>query len=54
MAALSKTALAKVRLCGGRNAASGITATIFGNSGFLGRYVCSELGMFFPTSRKPC
>jgi hypothetical protein len=29
---------------GGRQSVSGITATVFGSYGFLGRYVCHELG----------
>jgi hypothetical protein len=29
---------------GGRQSISGITATVFGSYGFLGIYVCSELG----------
>ena len=42
--ALSATGRARLRLSGGRNAASGITVTVFGCTGFLGRYVCAELG----------
>ena len=30
----------------GRAANSGITATIFGANGFLGRYIANELGSF--------
>jgi hypothetical protein len=33
---------------GGRQSVSGITATVFGSYGFLGRYVCSELGNLWP------
>jgi len=29
---------------GGRNSESGLTVAIFGAGGFLGRYICSELG----------
>ena len=29
---------------GGRQSNSGITAAVFGSYGFLGRYVCGELG----------
>lgn len=43
--ALSNATKAKLRsMKGTRNDASGVTATIFGCTGFLGRYVVSELG----------
>lgn len=29
---------------GGRHSVSGITATVFGSYGFLGKYVCHQLG----------
>merc|ERR1719373_873917 len=32
------------RLGGGRHSVSGVTATIFGATGFLGRYLTNELG----------
>lgn len=32
---------------GGRHSNSGITATVFGANGFLGRYICNELGISF-------
>ena len=32
---------------GGRSSNSGITATMFGAYGFLGRYVANELGIIF-------
>lgn len=32
---------------GGRQSVSGITATVFGSYGFIGKYVCSELGKRF-------
>lgn len=44
MSALSSIGLAKFRNVDGRCAARGITATVFGCTGFLGRYVTSELG----------
>ena len=31
---------------GGRHSNSGITATVFGAYGFMGRYFVNELGMF--------
>ena len=31
---------------GGRSSNSGITATVFGGTGFVGRYVLNELGRF--------
>ena len=30
---------------GGRSSNSGVTATVFGASGFIGRYLLNELGM---------
>lgn len=38
---------------GGRQSVSGITATVFGSYGFLGRYVCSELGERYNLSLVP-
>ena len=32
---------------GGRSSNSGITATVFGGYGFLGRYFINELGRYF-------
>lgn len=31
---------------GGRHSVSGINASVFGGYGFLGKYVCNELGNF--------
>lgn len=31
---------------GGRSSSSGITATVFGAYGFVGRYIVNELGMY--------
>ncbi|DBA00980.1 TPA: hypothetical protein N0F65_006241 [Lagenidium giganteum] len=44
MSALSPVAKALLRNPVGRVQGNGITATIFGCTGFLGRYVCAELG----------
>ncbi|XP_059481212.1 NADH dehydrogenase [ubiquinone] 1 alpha subcomplex subunit 9, mitochondrial [Neocloeon triangulifer] len=42
---LSSTRLtAMKRGTGGRSSFNGIVATVFGNSGFLGRYLCNKLG----------
>lgn len=53
MSALSSVGRAKFRQLGGRCTASGITATIFGATGFLGRYVTSELGQYGCTMKLP-
>lgn len=45
MSALSPVAKAALRHPIGRANASGITATVFGATGFLGRYVCAHLGL---------
>lgn len=44
MSALSPVVKAQLRNPVGRVRGNGITATVFGASGFLGRYVCAELG----------
>ncbi|KAF1332487.1 Nadh dehydrogenase, partial [Globisporangium splendens] len=44
MSALSPVAKALLRNPVGRVQGNGITATVFGATGFLGRYVCAELG----------
>lgn len=46
MSALSPVARAQLRNPVGRVRNGGITATVFGGTGFLGRYVCAELGAF--------
>lgn len=45
MSALSPVARAALRHPVGRVQGNGITATVFGCTGSLGRYVCAELGM---------
>jgi NADH dehydrogenase (ubiquinone) 1 alpha subcomplex subunit 9 len=42
LSGLSETVL---KTTGGRSSISGITATVFGSSGFVSRYVCNRLGM---------
>ena len=44
MSALSPVAKAALRHPVGRCRGDGITAAVFGATGFLGRYVCSHLG----------
>lgn len=44
MSALSPVARAALRHPVGRVQGNGITATVFGCTGSLGRYVCAELG----------
>lgn len=46
MSALSPVAKALLRNPVGRVQGNGITATVFGATGFLGRYVCAELGAY--------
>lgn len=44
MSALSPVARAQLRNPVGRVRGGGVTAAVFGGTGFLGRYVCAELG----------
>lgn len=37
--------MSSIKMTGGRSSVSGITATVFGGSGFLGKYVINRLGM---------
>lgn len=41
------------RNLGGRNSNNGLTVTVFGATGFLGRYVCAELGAIGTTLQIP-
>ena len=42
------------RIEGGRSSVSGITATVFGCTGFLGRYVVNKLGRVGTAVSRPC
>jgi hypothetical protein len=54
MSALSPVAKALLRNPVGRVQGSGFTATVFGCTGTVGRYVCAELGMYFTYSSFIC
>lgn len=43
---MSGTPFSEVYGPGGRSSNSGITATVFGGYGFLGRYLINELGLY--------